>query len=75
VLGRPADEPVEDAEKLLEWALEAAEANRITGPQVTPFVLSFVQEHSGGRTLEANRSLIAANAELAAEVALAYAAR
>jgi pseudouridine-5'-phosphate glycosidase len=40
---------------------------------VTPFVLSFLHEHSGGRTLAANRALIAQNAQLAAEVAVAYA--
>jgi pseudouridine-5'-phosphate glycosidase len=41
---------------------------------VTPFVLSFLHERSDGRTLAANRALIAQNAQLAAEVAGAYAA-
>ena len=39
---------------------------------MTPFVLSFLHEHSGGRTLEANRELVLANARLAAQVAVAY---
>ena len=39
---------------------------------MTPFVLSFLHEHSGGRTLEVNRELVLANAQLAAEVAVAY---
>ena len=40
---------------------------------MTPFVLSRLYELSGGRTLEANRKLVADNAGLAAEVAVAYA--
>ena len=44
------------------------------GQAVTPFVLSYLHRESGGRTLAANRELIAANARLAAEVAVAYAA-
>ena len=42
--------------------------------RVTPFVLSYLHRESGGRTLAANRELIAANAGLAGEVAVAYAA-
>ncbi len=45
----------------------------MTGPAVTPFVLSFLHERSDGRTLEVNRELVLANAQLAAEVAVAYA--
>ena len=41
---------------------------------MTPFVLSYLHRESGGRTLVANRELIAANAGLAGEVAVAYAA-
>jgi len=39
---------------------------------VTPFVLSFLHERSGGRTLEVNRELVVANAGLAAKVAVAF---
>ena len=45
----------------------------VRGQQVTPFVLAFLHERSGGRTLEVNRALIADNARLAAEVAVAFA--
>jgi pseudouridylate synthase len=41
----------------------------VTGQAVTPFVLTYLHEHSGGRTLAANRDLVVANAGLAAEVA------
>ena len=43
----------------------------IAGQDVTPFVLSFLHERSGGRTQAVNRDLIADNAALAAEVAVA----
>jgi pseudouridylate synthase len=74
VLGRPADETIEDAEALIEEALRAATERRVAGQDVTPFVLSFLHERSGGRTLAVNRDLIVANAALAAEVAVALAA-
>ena len=69
LLGRPADETVPNAEELIEEALRAASEQGIAGQQVTPFVLSFLQERSGGRALAVNRDLIVANAGLAAEVA------
>ncbi|MFN2467316.1 MAG: pseudouridine-5'-phosphate glycosidase [Gaiellaceae bacterium] len=73
VLGRPPDESLDDVEPLIERALEQARAEGVRGQAVTPFVLSFLHRESGGRTLEANRRLIADNAGLAAEVAVAYA--
>jgi pseudouridine-5'-phosphate glycosidase len=75
VLGRAADDQVADAEELIEEGLRAAEAQGVAGQQVTPFVLSFLHERSGGRTLAVNRELILANAALAAEVAVAHAGR
>jgi pseudouridine-5'-phosphate glycosidase len=44
----------------------------VTGQRLTPFVLSFLHEGSGGRTLEVNRELVVANARLAAGVAVAF---
>jgi pseudouridine-5'-phosphate glycosidase len=74
LLGRVADEVIDDAEALIEEALEAATRDGVTGQEVTPFVLSFLNERSGGRTLAVNRDLIVANAGLAAEVAVAFGA-
>jgi pseudouridine-5'-phosphate glycosidase len=71
LLGRPPDEPLEDVEPLIEDALGAAEAERISGQAVTPFVLSYLHRESGGRTQEANRALVAQNARLAGEIAVA----
>jgi pseudouridylate synthase len=70
LLGRPADQTVPNAEELIEEALEAASAQGIAGQDVTPFVLSFLQDRSDGRALAVNRDLIVANAGLAAEVAV-----
>jgi pseudouridine-5'-phosphate glycosidase len=74
LLGRPADETVPNAASLIEEALQAAADQGIAGQDVTPFVLSFLQERSGGRALAVNRDLIVANARLAAEAAVAFAA-
>jgi pseudouridine-5'-phosphate glycosidase len=73
VLGRPPDESL-DVEALIQEALAAADRERVSGQAVTPFVLAYLHEHSGGRTAAANKELVAANAGLAAEVAVAYAA-
>jgi pseudouridylate synthase len=73
LLARPADDSLYDVEPLIERALADAHAQGVAGQAVTPFVLSYLHRESGGRTLAANRELIAANAQLAAEVAVAYA--
>jgi pseudouridylate synthase len=73
LLGRPPDDSLDDVEPLIEAALAEAERRGVSGQDVTPFVLSFLHERSGGRTLAANRELVAANAALAAEVAVAAA--
>jgi len=70
LLARPPDESL-DVDDLIEEALAEAEAERIRGKGVTPFVLALLHERSGGRTLAVNRELAAANAQLAAELAMA----
>jgi pseudouridine-5'-phosphate glycosidase len=72
LLTRPPDESL-SVDELIEEALAEAEAQRIRGQEVTPFVLARLHERSGGRTLAANRELAAANAQLAAELAVAAA--
>ena len=71
LVARPPDESLDGIEPLIEEALAEAERTQVTGPAVTPFVLAFLHERSSGRTLTANRELVAANAALAAEIALA----
>jgi pseudouridine-5'-phosphate glycosidase len=70
LLGNPPEDGI-DVEPLIEEGLAAAAEQKVTGQAVTPFVLAFLHERSGGRTLEVNRELIVANAGLAAQVAAA----
>jgi pseudouridine-5'-phosphate glycosidase len=70
LLGRPPDESLE-IDDLIDEGLDEARRSGVQGQAVTPFVLAFLHERSGGRTLAVNRELIAANAALAAEVAVA----
>jgi pseudouridine-5'-phosphate glycosidase len=74
VLARPPDESLDDAEPLIDEALALAEERGVRGQDVTPFVLDHLHRASGGRTLRANRELVAGNAALAGEVAVALAA-
>ena len=69
LLTQPPPTSLDDVEPLIEEALTEAERRGVTGQAVTPFVLSFLHERSGGRTLAANRELVIANAGLASEVA------
>jgi len=71
LLGRAPDEPLDDVEPLIEQALRAAHDADVRGQGVTPFVLSYLHRESGGRTQRANKDLIAQNARLAGEIAVA----
>jgi pseudouridylate synthase len=75
VVARPPDEDLDDVEPLIELAVRSAEMEGVSGPQVTPFVLAYLHRESEGATLRVNRELVAANAALAAEIAVAYARR
>ncbi len=61
-----------DAESLIEEAIAEAASQGISGQRVTPFVLAFLHERSGGRTREVNRALAVSNAQLAGKVAVAF---
>jgi pseudouridine-5'-phosphate glycosidase len=69
LLGNPPAESLDDVEPLIERALAEAEAGKVSGGDVTPFVLAYLHRESAGRTLATNRRLIADNAQLAAAVA------
>jgi pseudouridylate synthase len=72
LLGNPPPATI-DAESLIERGVAEASAQGISGQAVTPFVLSYLHERSGGRTQEVNRALVVANARVAAETAVAFA--
>lgn len=59
-----------DFDAALASALAQAEAQRVTGKAITPFLLDHMRHATEGRTLRANRSLVVANARLAAAVAV-----
>jgi len=71
LLARPPD-PGLDIEPVLAAAVERTRKAGITGQAVTPSVLALVEELTGGRSVAVNQQLIADNAALAAEVAVAY---
>jgi len=59
-------------EKMEGYILEAlAEADKsgVVGKEVTPFLLKYIADHTGGESLDANIALIKRNAELAARIA------
>jgi pseudouridylate synthase len=63
-----------DVDELTERALDEAARAGATGQAVTPAVLAYLHRETGGATLEVNADLIAGNAGLAAELAVAYSA-
>jgi pseudouridylate synthase len=72
LLGRPPAAGL-DIEALITEAVEQVRRAGVTGQAVTPAVLTAVEQLSGGRSVEVNRQLIADNAALAAQIAVAYA--
>ena len=72
LLARPPD-PGLDIEPIIAEAVSRVHSQGLSGQSVTPAVLSLVHDLSGGRSVEVNRLLIADNAALAADVAVAYA--
>jgi pseudouridine-5'-phosphate glycosidase len=72
----PRDQQWDPAEhdRVLAEALAAADAAGIHGKAVTPFLLSYIVDASGGRSLEVNLDLARNNVRLAAEIATAWSA-
>jgi pseudouridine-5'-phosphate glycosidase len=71
-LARPPDESL-DVESMIAAGLAEAASKGVRGQDVTPFVLAHLHEASGGETIRVNKRLVADNAALAAEVAVAFA--
>lgn len=65
--------PTAEVERIVVQATEDVVLAGATGADITPQVLARMAELSGGRTLAANRALLAHNARVAARVALALA--
>jgi pseudouridylate synthase len=73
LVGNPPAQNLDDVDELIAKGLEEAGRRGVAGQQVTPFVLGRLHQESGGRTLEANRRLVADNAGLAGEIAVSHA--
>ena len=56
-------------EIVIEKAMEVAHQNKITGKKLTPFLLKFIADKTGGESLHANVALIKNNAQLGAQIA------
>ncbi len=66
---------MEETRAAIDAALEQAARAGISGKGVTPFILTAIKEATGGRSLEANISLVKNNAHAGAEIAVALAKR
>jgi pseudouridine-5'-phosphate glycosidase len=55
--------------RVLNDALWTAGEQHLRGKSVTPFLLSYFREHTGGESLRVNVALVKANARLAAQIA------
>ena len=58
-------------ETTLMAALKSLQDNKITGKDVTPFLLAFFHDHTDGASLQANIDLVVNNASLAGDIAMA----
>jgi pseudouridine-5'-phosphate glycosidase len=74
VVARPPVKGLDDVEPLIEAALREADERGVQGQRVTPFVLAYLHERSGGRTLAVNRRLAADNAVLGGRLAVSFSA-
>ncbi|TDB98916.1 pseudouridine-5'-phosphate glycosidase [Nonomuraea longispora] len=60
-------------DRILAEALAAAERDGVKGQAITPFLLGYLVDGTGGASLEANLAAVRGNTALAAEIALAWA--
>lgn len=65
-----AEIPAEQLAPIIAAAQKDADAHRITGKDVTPFLLQRIFEETAGRSLEANIALVRNNARLASKIAI-----
>lgn len=64
--------PFDEMEAVIERAVQDADRQKISGKEVTPYLLRRLVEWTGGRSLAANIGLAENNARLAAAIAVAY---
>lgn len=69
----PPDEQLDPVlhDRVLAEALARLDEQGVTGKDVTPFLLAYLHEHTGGGSLAVNVRIILRNADLAARIAVA----
>ncbi|MDN3263006.1 pseudouridine-5'-phosphate glycosidase [Streptomyces sp. CSDS2] len=60
-------------EEVIERALADADAEGVTGPAITPYLMKAVSRATEGRSAAANRAVLISTAAVAGELAVAYA--
>ena len=63
--------PKREIDGYVEEALKECKKNNITGKEITPFLLNYIVEITGGRSLKTNISLALNNVRLGSEIASA----
>ncbi len=61
--------PAEVINKHIQSALDEADRQNITGAAITPFLLQYIVNETGGASLKANKSLVRNNVRLACKIA------
>jgi pseudouridine-5'-phosphate glycosidase len=59
-------------EELIDRAIAEAERAAASGKHLTPFLLKYMNAHSGGKSIETNIALAHNNARIASQIAIAY---
>jgi pseudouridine-5'-phosphate glycosidase len=59
-------------ERLLAEALTAAEASSVRGKEITPFLLDYIHDRTGGASVAINIEIVRGNCALAAKIACAW---
>ena len=76
VVGNPVPEEhglnYREMERITHSALDAANRSAIHGKKLTPFLLSYIEKHTGGMSLATNEQLAFNNARVAAQIAVEY---
>jgi pseudouridine-5'-phosphate glycosidase len=71
----PAEAAMEghEIQVVIENALEEAKRHRIAGKAITPFLLEYIKQHTGGKSLTTNIALVCHNAQEGAKLSVALA--
>lgn len=73
LIGNPVPEedeiPVKDIEKIIESAISDSKEEKVSGKELTPYLLNAISKKSEGKSLKTNISLLINNARLAGKIA------